>query len=36
VQTKGTDKFDTDSTAALKLRKPEAKTLTFTVVQEEE
>jgi hypothetical protein len=32
----GTDKSDTDSTAALKLRKPEAKILTLTVGQEEE
>jgi hypothetical protein len=36
VQTKGRDNFDTGSTADLKLRKPEAKVLTFTVVQEEE
>jgi hypothetical protein len=36
VQIKGTDKFDADSTAALKQREPEAKILTFTVGQEEE
>jgi hypothetical protein len=36
MKTKGTDNFDSDGTAALKLRGPEAKTLILMVAQEEE
>jgi hypothetical protein len=36
MQTEGTDNFDLDGISALKLRGPEAKTLTIMVAQEEE
>jgi hypothetical protein len=36
MQIEGIDTFDLDGTAALKLRRPEAKTLILMIAQEEE